>query len=79
MQDKMDDLFWDSEGGGYFTSSSADKSIVLRLKEDQVSCLKYCFPGIFKNFFEFPRTALNPPATPWPPPTSSASPPYWRS
>ncbi len=43
----MDDLFWDSEGGGYFTSSSADKSIVLRLKEDQVSCLKYCFPGIF--------------------------------
>ncbi len=32
----MDSLFWDEEGGGYFTSSSGDESIVLRLKEDQV-------------------------------------------
>jgi uncharacterized protein YyaL (SSP411 family) len=30
----MDELFWDSSGGGYFNSAAGDASIVLRLKED---------------------------------------------
>ena len=34
LQIKMDELFWDTEGGGYFNSAAGDMSIVLRLKED---------------------------------------------
>ncbi|MFT3782959.1 MAG: thioredoxin domain-containing protein [Nibricoccus sp.] len=34
LQARMDALFWDSAGGGYFGSVEADPSIVLRLKED---------------------------------------------
>ena len=34
LQTKMDELFWDSERGGYFNSAAGDASIVLRLKED---------------------------------------------
>ncbi|XP_021375701.1 spermatogenesis-associated protein 20-like isoform X2 [Mizuhopecten yessoensis] len=35
LQEKQNSLFWDSEDGAYFNSSRADKSIVLRLKDDQ--------------------------------------------
>src|SRR5581483_351269 len=34
LQLKMDELFWDEAGGGYFNSAAGDASIVLRLKED---------------------------------------------
>jgi uncharacterized protein len=34
LQVKMDELFWDADGGGYFNSAAADTSIVLRLKEE---------------------------------------------
>lgn len=34
LQDKMDTLFWDKAGGGYFSSAEGDPSILLRLKED---------------------------------------------
>jgi uncharacterized protein YyaL (SSP411 family) len=34
LQEKMNELFWDEAGGGYFNSAAADRSIVLRLKED---------------------------------------------
>ena len=34
LQDRMDELFWDEAGGGYFSSSGGDPSILLRLKED---------------------------------------------
>jgi uncharacterized protein YyaL (SSP411 family) len=34
LQTKMDELFWDEEGGGYFNSAAWDTSLVLRLKED---------------------------------------------
>ena len=34
LQGKMDELFWDETGGGYFNSAKDDPSIVLRLKED---------------------------------------------
>jgi uncharacterized protein YyaL (SSP411 family) len=34
LQTKMDELFWDGEGGGYFNSAADDPNIVLRLKED---------------------------------------------
>ena len=33
LQDKMTDLFWDKENGGYFGVTSDDPSILLRLKE----------------------------------------------
>ncbi|XP_066249616.1 spermatogenesis-associated protein 20 [Euwallacea similis] len=35
LQETQDKLFWDEEDGGYFSSSSVDKSILLRGKEDQ--------------------------------------------
>ncbi|CAB3224288.1 unnamed protein product [Arctia plantaginis] len=35
LQLKQDELFWDSENGGYFSCSADDSSVVLRLKEDQ--------------------------------------------
>ena len=34
LQAKMDELFWDEEGGGYFNSAAGATDIVLRLKED---------------------------------------------
>jgi hypothetical protein len=34
LQQKMDELFWDEAGGGWFNSAAGDTSIVLRLKED---------------------------------------------
>ncbi len=34
LQTKMDELFWDEAGGGYFNSAAWDTSLVLRLKED---------------------------------------------
>jgi len=34
LQVKMDDLFWDTERGGYFNSTADDTRLVLRLKED---------------------------------------------
>ncbi|XP_076075514.1 spermatogenesis-associated protein 20-like isoform X2 [Mytilus galloprovincialis] len=35
LQQKQDELFWDTEDGGYFNSVGNDSSLVLRLKEDQ--------------------------------------------
>ena len=34
LQAKMDELFWDSDGGGYFNSAAGASDIVLRMKED---------------------------------------------
>jgi len=34
LQAKMDELFWDEAGGGYFNSAAGATDIVLRLKED---------------------------------------------
>ena len=34
LQATMDRLFWDDKGGGYFTSTGQDASILLRMKED---------------------------------------------
>jgi hypothetical protein len=34
LQVRMDELFWDSEGGGYFNSAAAASDIVIRIKED---------------------------------------------
>ncbi|WP_438480948.1 thioredoxin domain-containing protein [Oleiharenicola lentus] len=34
LQAKMDELFWDEAGGGYFNSRADDGSIIVRLKED---------------------------------------------
>lgn len=33
LQQKQDELFWDTEDGGYFNSVGNDSSLVLRLKE----------------------------------------------
>ena len=35
LQERQDELFWDGELHGYFTSPEGDPSIVLRFKEDQ--------------------------------------------
>jgi uncharacterized protein YyaL (SSP411 family) len=34
LQAKMDELFWDTDAGGYFNSRADDPSIIARLKED---------------------------------------------
>ncbi len=34
LQEKMNALFWDDTHGGYFSTSGADASVLLRLKED---------------------------------------------
>ncbi len=34
LQAKMDELFWDSERGGYFNSRAGDPTVIVRLKED---------------------------------------------
>ncbi|KAJ3406108.1 spermatogenesis-associated protein 20, partial [Chytridiales sp. JEL 0842] len=34
LQAKMDEIFWDEEGGGYFTGSASDTRVLLRMKED---------------------------------------------
>ena len=31
----MTELFWDSEGGGYYTATSEDSSILIRMKEGE--------------------------------------------
>ncbi|XP_069174791.1 spermatogenesis-associated protein 20 isoform X2 [Procambarus clarkii] len=35
IQDKQNELFWDSKGNGYYMTQSGDESILLRIKEDQ--------------------------------------------
>ncbi|CAL1527433.1 unnamed protein product [Lymnaea stagnalis] len=35
LQNRQNQLFWDNENGGFFSSPEGDNSIVLRLKEDQ--------------------------------------------
>jgi uncharacterized protein YyaL (SSP411 family) len=34
LQSKQDELFWDSAAGGYFSDSGADKSVLLRMKDE---------------------------------------------
>jgi hypothetical protein len=34
LQAKMDGLFWDADGGGYFNSRADDPTVIVRLKED---------------------------------------------
>lgn len=42
VQATMDTLFWDSKQGGYFATTTTDKSIKLRMKERYVG-LSSCF------------------------------------
>ena len=35
LQKKQIELFWDSQNFGFFTAPDTDKSIILRMKEDQ--------------------------------------------
>ena len=37
LQTTQDRLFWDSEGGGYFSNSASDASVLIRLKEEHDS------------------------------------------
>jgi uncharacterized protein YyaL (SSP411 family) len=37
LQKTQDELFWDNQNFGYYSSMSDDKSIVLRLKEGNVA------------------------------------------
>ncbi len=34
LQSRMDELFWDPVGGGWFSTTGADASVLLRMKED---------------------------------------------
>jgi uncharacterized protein YyaL (SSP411 family) len=35
LQEIQNELFWDDKGGGYFSSTALDQSILIRVKEDQ--------------------------------------------
>ena len=41
LQQKMDELFWDKEGGGYFTATTSDPSILIRMKEGQSVVIEF--------------------------------------
>jgi uncharacterized protein YyaL (SSP411 family) len=41
LQEKQNDLFYDSELGGYFHVSSTDKSILIRMKEGNLCVFLY--------------------------------------
>ena len=44
LQEKMTELFWDKEGGGYFSATSTDPSILLRMKEGiSLTVMWLCF------------------------------------
>ena len=34
LQRRQDDLFWDEQGGGWFSTTGKDPSVLLRMKED---------------------------------------------
>ena len=34
LQDRQDELFWDAENGGWFSTTGADPSVLLRMKDD---------------------------------------------
>ena len=34
LQARQDELFWDAEGGGWFSTTGTDQSVLLRMKED---------------------------------------------
>lgn len=36
LQEKMIDLFWDRKNGGFFNTTEADSSILLRMKEGTI-------------------------------------------
>ena len=38
LQEKMTELFWDAEVGGYFNTTTTDSSILLRMKEGTIVC-----------------------------------------
>lgn len=43
LQERQNALFWDSEGGAYFSNSGRDASIVLRLKDGMYfQCFVIC-------------------------------------
>jgi uncharacterized protein YyaL (SSP411 family) len=42
LQDQQDQLFWDDEGAGYFTSPASDASILIRLKEGKLLACCTC-------------------------------------
>lgn len=37
LQEKQDELFWDAKEFGYFTDDANDASVLLRLKEGEIS------------------------------------------
>lgn len=48
LQDVQDKLFWDSENGGYFSTTLEDQSVILRLKD---GTLIFNYIYLFSNLF----------------------------
>ena len=55
LQAKLDDLFWDKDGVGYFMVTSDDPSILVRMKEGKK---KYSLPPSMQGIFQFRPTSL---------------------
>lgn len=54
LQEKQNELFYDSELGGYFHVPKTDKSILIRMKEGNITsvCIKY---RVFNNIYRTRR------------------------
>ena len=54
LQDKQNELFWDSEGAGYYMTEKGDESILLRIKEGlSTFFLLLCSDGLVLGIFFF--------------------------
>ena len=50
LQDVQDKMFWDSEHGGYYSTTTNDSSVILRLREGKLICIQsidYHLPYIY--------------------------------
>lgn len=43
LQDTQNKLFWDEGGAGFFSSSSGDNSILVRMKEGSFNFIQFFF------------------------------------
>lgn len=49
LQLKQNEIFWDDENGGYFTCSTEDSTVVLRLKEGITINNLNCYVNYFSK------------------------------
>ena len=83
LQQKMDELFWDKESRGYFTATTSDPSILIRMKEGMFIKLGMVFSSIYMytHTLSLMQTKMELSLVPtrWLPPTFAVSPSFLGS